>query len=136
MINSISARELRRYQDEGKSHVLLDVRGPKRRQNRIQSALSVPVNELEKYATKLPKDQPVILYDQDKKGEYSSQAVLKLQELGFPNVMKLEGGVEEWAASTYPMESIREHQRISFESIARLATKPIVSTEIQIPDLS
>ena len=114
---------------------MVDVRGPKRRQNRIQSALSVPVNELEKYATKLPKDQPVILYDQDKKGEYSSQAVLKLQELGFPNVLKLEGGVEEWAASTYPMESIQEHQRISFESIARLATKPIVSTEIQIPDL-
>ncbi len=136
MINSINVHELRQYQEQGFEHILLDVQDPQHRQKRIRQALSVPVNELERYVNKLPKDKPVVLYCQNKQCSMSSQAALKLQELGFPNILKLEGGVDEWEKSGYPVENVGELQNVTFESLSRLITTPVASTEIKIQGLS
>ena len=106
MDNSISVHELRQYQEQGIEHILLDVQDLQLRQKRIYRSLSVPLNELERYMSKLPKDKPVVLYCLNKQCHLSSQAFLKLQERGFPNILKMEGGVDEWEMAGYPVHIV------------------------------
>jgi putative NIF3 family GTP cyclohydrolase 1 type 2/rhodanese-related sulfurtransferase len=136
MDNSISIHELRQYQEQGIEHILLDIQDPQLRQKRIYRSLSVPINELERYVNKLPKDKPVVVYCLNMQCHLSSQALLKLQELGFPNILKMEGGVDEWEMSGYPVENVGAQQNVTFESLSRLITTPVAFTEMQIQDLS
>jgi rhodanese-related sulfurtransferase len=63
-----------------------------------QTDAFVPFNETEAHLDRLPaKDAPIVLYCRS--GNMSTQAAEELVDLGYTNVMELDGGFNAWKAS-------------------------------------
>lgn len=63
-----------------------------------QTDLFIPYNEIAEQADKLPdKGAPIVLYCRS--GAMSTQAARQLVELGYTNVMELDGGMVAWEAA-------------------------------------
>ena len=63
----------------------------------------IPLNQLEDRLDDLPDDQPIVVVCHS--GSRSAVGRQILIEAGFPQVASLEGGLSEWVASGYPIET-------------------------------
>jgi rhodanese-related sulfurtransferase len=80
------------------SVTVLDVRPVEEyRAGHIPGALSVPLDQLKKLLTKLPRNQEVVAYCRGPYCVLAVQAVEMLQKKGFKAV-RLEEGVQDWSA--------------------------------------
>lgn len=70
----------------------------------IPGSLSVPVNELEQFAQKFPKNQLIVVYCAHYECPKSREAWKYLDHLGFTNVHAYEGGVVEWHQKDFALE--------------------------------
>ena len=63
----------------------------------------IPYNEMEKYADQLPKDKDgkIVLYCRS--GPMSAVASKTLVEMGYTNVIDVEGGMKAWRAAGYEL---------------------------------
>ena len=52
----------------------------------------------------LNKDFTFIVYCGDVECDVSKRLAIKLSEIGFSKIYILEGGIQEWIISNYPME--------------------------------
>jgi rhodanese-related sulfurtransferase len=67
--------------------------------------LSIPYNEMAEHLDKLPdRDAPIVLYCRS--GSMSTSAGKELADLGYTNVMELDGGMRAWSAAGH--ELVRE----------------------------
>ena len=95
---------LRRLLDEGRV-TLLDVRPAlEYQQGHIPNARSIPVAELERRLSEVPRNREVVAYCRGPYCVYSDEAAQFLQEHGF-RVRRLEEGFPEWRAAGLPVET-------------------------------
>jgi len=85
--------------------LLVDVREPNEFTGplgHIRGATLVPLGELAARAPELPKDKPIVAVC--RAGSRSAQAVVILQQAGFPQVANLAGGMLRWREERRPAQ--------------------------------
>jgi sulfur dioxygenase len=97
----IGPRELKALLDGPSPPVAVDVRsGEERRLAHLAGDLHVPIDELPARLASLPRDRPIVAYDQF--GSRARQAAGLLHDRGFPLAAALEGGIDEYARVADP----------------------------------
>jgi sulfur dioxygenase len=97
----IGPRELKGLLDGPAPPLALDVRsGEERRLAHLAGDLHVPIDDLPARLATLPRDRPIVAYDQF--GSRARQAAELLHDRGFPLAAALEGGIDEYARIADP----------------------------------
>jgi rhodanese-related sulfurtransferase/predicted transcriptional regulator len=104
-LEAVDATELmERLSDE--SVVILDVRPEEEyRAGHIPGAVSVPVEKLEAYLEKIPKNREVVAYCRGPYCVFSDEAVALLSSRGY-RAKRLAEGLPDWRAAGMPVESV------------------------------
>ena len=103
-LTAVDVDELRRLVEDGVV-TLIDVRPVlEYRQGHIPTARSMPVAELERRLTELPRDRGIVAYCRGPYCVYSDEAVQLMQQHGFVDVRRLADGFPEWRAAGLPVE--------------------------------
>lgn len=101
-LEPVTVRELRRLVREGLVTVL-DARPREEYEaGHIPGALSVPVAELQRRLSEIPKDREVVAYCRGPYCVYSLEAVTLLREHGY-QARRAEEGLPEWRTSGLPV---------------------------------
>jgi adenylyltransferase/sulfurtransferase len=101
--STISAPELKEWQDAGKPIHLVDVREPAEWEIvRIPGAVLVPKGEILSGAALagLPQDKQIVLYC--KTGVRSAEALAAVKAAGFRDAVHVQGGVSSWVKTVDP----------------------------------
>ncbi len=94
-VPTISAQKLKAVLSENRPMFLLDVRQPDEfRAGHLDNAVLIPLGELEKRHTEIPRDKKIVVYCRSGRG--SALAAEFLRRQGFKDVESLEGGILEW----------------------------------------
>ena len=100
MISPEKVAEILKTQKD--SYIILDVRAREEFDSgHLESALLIPVDELETRYSELSKDKPVIVYCRS--GKRSAQAAAILVSKGFSQVYDMTGGINAWTGKGYPV---------------------------------
>src|SRR6266513_1451533 len=100
-VPAISVHELKRKTDAREAFELIDVREPFEYEiARIDGAKLIPLGEIADRTDELQREQPIVVHCHS--GKRSAQAVRLLQQRGFANVYKLEGGIDAWSDQVDP----------------------------------
>lgn len=101
----ITAEELKRRMDLGEEIVVADVRRKDAYDKlHLAGALSMPMNDHPKWASKLSKEVPLVLYcacDGDESALLAAKEIRR--RYGHPKVMVLKGGLGSWVEAGYPI---------------------------------
>jgi rhodanese-related sulfurtransferase len=100
IVLQIDVEKLKRMQSLHVNFLLFDVRSAERyHAGHIKDAFNIPMEEFKTKITQSvkTKDAPVVIYDED--GTLTPQLVLEAEELGFINVVCLEGGYAAYVAA-------------------------------------
>ncbi len=101
-LEAVDAATLRARLAEG-DVVLLDVRPPDEYASaHVAGAVSMPIDELERRLSEIPRDRQVVAYCRGPYCLYSRQAVECLRAEGF-EAFRMEEGVQEWASLGFPV---------------------------------
>ena len=93
-LKMITATELNRIM-QNEDIFLVDVHTPE--QQHIKGTdFFIPYNEIEQYKDKFPKDKNTAIYLYCERGPMGNAAARSLYELGYPNLINLEGGTKAW----------------------------------------
>ncbi|MBX3274554.1 MAG: Grx4 family monothiol glutaredoxin [Sandaracinaceae bacterium] len=99
MVNQLTVDELKRWMDEGKPHLLLDVRTPEEWSTaKIEGA--VPLAEVAERLEGLDRDKTIVFMCHH--GMRSAQAAAHLLAQGFRDVHNLQGGIDAWSLHVDP----------------------------------
>ena len=113
----ISSQQLAGYQLADEEFVLLDIRTEAEYEaGHIQGARWFPRGKLEYYIQETIKDpnSKVVLYCRT--GGRSALAALTLKDMGYTNVVDLEGGFKEWVAGGNTFYNLHgEHKVVSYQ---------------------
>ncbi|GAP20486.1 rhodanese-like domain-containing protein [Leptolinea tardivitalis] len=102
MAAEINVAEVAKLRDQGA--FILDVREQSEWDElHIPGATLIPLGTLPNELTKIPKDKTVVVVCRT--GRRSAQGRDILLNAGFENVTSMAGGVTEWKASGYPIET-------------------------------
>jgi adenylyltransferase/sulfurtransferase len=97
----IDVQELRRWREEGRDLVLLDVRTPmEARIASIPGSQLVPIQELQARVGEIERARPIVAYCHY--GPRSQHATLWLRAQGFARVLSLQGGIDAWSRQIDP----------------------------------
>jgi len=99
-VKPLSATELKKWMDEGKSFELVDVRGEDERAVAKIARARALDDEGEKHLRSLDKKTPIVF--QCHHGMRSRNAAERYVREGFTNVYNLEGGIEAWSQKVDP----------------------------------
>lgn len=95
-IPQLSSSDLKKWFDEGKNIILLDVREDDEVAIcSLPQAIHIPMNMIPLRQNELPDDIPIVVYCHH--GIRSLYSAIYLKELGFDEVYNLSGGIDTWA---------------------------------------
>ena len=104
-VQTISMERVKFLLDNKEKIFFVDLRTPKEfQQKRLPGARSIPVAELEKRLTEIPKTGRVILYCSCRPGD-DSYAYFLLRDNDYANVSVIDDGFDEWIKRKFPVES-------------------------------
>ncbi len=104
MLEKLDAKNLVQRMRGGKV-TLLDIRPEHEyRAGHIPGALSVPLEELERYLSKLPKNKEIVAYCRGPLCLMSIEAVKFLRNKGF-HATRWDQGIVEWVARGFPLKA-------------------------------
>jgi rhodanese-related sulfurtransferase/DNA-binding transcriptional ArsR family regulator len=104
-LEPVTRKELRRLVRDG-AVTVLDARPRQEYEaGHIPGALSVPVEELERRLSEIPKDREVIAYCRGPYCVYALEAVTLLRRRGY-RARRAEEGLPEWRSSGLPVEVV------------------------------
>jgi adenylyltransferase/sulfurtransferase len=101
--STITARELKDWQDSGKDLFLVDVREPAEWEiNRIPGATLIPKGEIlsGEALSRFPQDRQIVLHC--KSGVRSAEALAALKAAGFKDAVHVQGGIVSWVNTVDP----------------------------------
>lgn len=101
-VKVITPTELNRIM-QNEDIFLVDVHTPEQRHIK-GTDLFIPYNEIEKYKGKLPKDKNTAIYLYCEGGPMGNAAAKSLHELGYRNLINLEGGENAWRKAGFDLE--------------------------------
>lgn len=85
---------------------ILDVRTSQEYESgHIPNSTLIPYTELERRSAELPTDKTTPIFVYCRSGSRSEIASGTLVELGYTNVVNMDGGFPDWAAAGYPAET-------------------------------
>ena len=97
----MSVDELKRWQDEGRDFVILDVRSPQEYEvANIEGAKLIPLQELPDRLGELDPAATIVAHCHH--GARSARAVNFLRGMGFSRAINLAGGIDDWSESIDP----------------------------------
>ncbi len=100
---TITARELKDWQDSDKDFLLVDVREPAEFEIvRIPGSVLIPKGDIlsGEALSKLPQDKQIVLHC--KSGVRSAEALAALKQAGFKDAVHVQGGVLAWVKTVDP----------------------------------
>ena len=113
----ISSNQLAGYQSEKEEFVLLDIRTEAEyKAGHIQGAQWFPRGKLEYYIQEIIKDPDsrIVLYCRT--GGRSALATLTLKDMGYTNVVDLEGGFKTWVSGGNTFYNMHgEHKVVGYQ---------------------
>jgi molybdopterin/thiamine biosynthesis adenylyltransferase/rhodanese-related sulfurtransferase len=102
---TITARELKDWQDAGKDLFLVDVREPAEYEiNRIPGSVLIPKGEIlsGEALSRFPQDRQIVLHCRS--GVRSAEALAALKAAGFSGAVHVQGGVVSWVNTVDPSQ--------------------------------
>jgi molybdopterin/thiamine biosynthesis adenylyltransferase/rhodanese-related sulfurtransferase/molybdopterin converting factor small subunit len=103
-VPAISVRELKERFDRKEDVLLIDVREPNEYEIcRIPGSRLIPLGQLAGRAGELDREREIVVHC--KSGVRSAKAVAQLQQLGFPRVLNLTGGILAWIDQVDPSQA-------------------------------
>jgi adenylyltransferase/sulfurtransferase len=97
----MSVAELKKWRDEGREHILLDVRNPPEWEiGRIEGAQLIPLGELQDRLGEIDPAATIVAHCHH--GARSAQAVRFLRQMGFSRAINLAGGIDAWSEEVDP----------------------------------
>jgi len=101
-LTMITAAELNKTM-QSEDVFLIDVHTPQ--QQHIKGTdLFIPYNQVEQYKAKLPKDKSKAIYVYCEGGPMGNTAARALNDLGYTNLINLQGGASAWRRSNFELE--------------------------------
>ena len=103
-IKNVSPKEAKELMGNENGVFLLDVRTKEEyNESHIKTAHLIPVQELEQNIDLIPKDRNVVVYCAS--GKRSARACGILKNKGLRALYNIEGGIRQWMADGYPVET-------------------------------
>jgi rhodanese-related sulfurtransferase len=104
-VQTISMERVKLLLDNKEKIFFVDLRTPKEfQQKRLPGARSIPIAELEKRLTEIPKTGRVILYCTCRPGD-DSYAYFLLRDNEYNNVSVIDDGFDGWIKRKFPVET-------------------------------
>lgn len=113
----ISAQQLSGLLDGKEDFILLDIRTEKEYQaGHIEGAIWFPRGNLEFYVQELIPDPAAKIVLYCRSGGRSALATLTMKDMGYRNVVDLEGGFKEWVTQGNTFYNLHgEHRVVSYQ---------------------
>lgn len=108
MIRNINREGLKEMMDGGESFVLINALKPEEfEKEHICGSINLPVSAIVSEAVKfLNKGDTLVVYCANSACTASSIAANRLDSIGFSDIMRYEGGLEDWKAAGYCVEGL------------------------------
>ncbi|MFV0541166.1 MAG: thioredoxin domain-containing protein [Aestuariibaculum sp.] len=101
--HKLSATKFSEQINNTENAVIVDVRTPEEfKKGHLKNAVNInwKSNDFDKHIAVLNKSNPIFVYCLS--GGRSGKAMDKMQELGFKNIIEMEGGIMQWRANNLP----------------------------------
>jgi rhodanese-related sulfurtransferase len=105
---TVTVEQVKAFIDSHEKIILVDLRPTGDFQKaRLPGARSVPIKELPKRYTEIPRSGRVVLYCDCPQNQIIDDAYLLLKDYGYRNTAVMSDGFQAWARYKYPVESGR-----------------------------